>query len=197
MSGKLANTPKGDELDDSDAGFDQALDDLRNNRTSLDAAEAPALDEGTGPGVSFEPDNEEDDLFPKTQEPDMMNQEPLSAADDTPAPAFPGPDFSDDAKPGPVPEPKVKTPSAGPGNLDLIMDIPIDMQVVLGTSRLPVSSLMNLSEGSLIGLDRKIGEPVDIVVNGRLFGRGEITLLESEESRFGVKLLEVMGESTK
>ncbi len=56
---------------------------------------------------------------------------------------------------------------------------------------------MNLSEGALIGLDRKIGEPVDIMVNGRLFGRGEITVLESEESRFGIKLIEVMGESSK
>jgi flagellar motor switch protein FliN len=84
-----------------------------------------------------------------------------------------------------------------PANLDLIMDIPIDIQIVLGTSRMPVSSLMNLSEGALIGLDRKIGEPVEIVVNGRLFGRGEITVLEGDETRFGVKLIDVVSSNIK
>lgn len=81
--------------------------------------------------------------------------------------------------------------SALHANLDLIMDIPIDVQIVLGTSRMQVSGLMNLTEGATIALDRKIGEPVDIIVNGRLIGRGEITVLENDETRFGVKLTEV------
>ena len=77
-------------------------------------------------------------------------------------------------------------------NLDLIMDIPIDVQIVLGSSRMQVSGLMNLTEGATISLDRKIGEPVDLVVNGRLIGRGEITVLENDETRFGIRLIEVM-----
>lgn len=80
-------------------------------------------------------------------------------------------------------------------NLDLIMDIPIDVQIVLGTSRMQVSSLMNLTEGATIALDRRIGEAVDIVVNGRMIGRGEITVLENDETRFGVKLIEIKGTS--
>lgn len=75
--------------------------------------------------------------------------------------------------------------------LDLIMDIPIDVEIVLGTSRMPVSALMKLSQGSTIALDRKIGEPVEITVNGRVIGRGEITVLEEDETRFGVHLLEL------
>ncbi len=55
--------------------------------------------------------------------------------------------------------------------------------------------LMNLTEGATIALDRKIGEPVDIVVNGRMIGRGEITVLENDETRFGVKLIEIKGTS--
>lgn len=82
--------------------------------------------------------------------------------------------------------------SAMDANLDLIMDIPIDVQIVLGSSRLQVASLMNLTEGATIALDRKIGEPVDLIVNGRLIGRGEITVLENDETRFGIKLTEVM-----
>ena len=80
-------------------------------------------------------------------------------------------------------------------NLDLIMDIPIDVQIVLGTSRMQVAGLMNLTEGATIALDRKIGEPVEIVVNGRVIGRGEITVLDEDETRFGVKLIEIKGTS--
>lgn len=80
-------------------------------------------------------------------------------------------------------------------NLELIMDIPIDVQIMLGTSKMLVSGLMGLEEGAIIALDRKIGEPVEILVNGRCIARGEITVLEHDDTRFGVKLLEVL--STK
>lgn len=83
--------------------------------------------------------------------------------------------------------------SALTANHELIMDIPIDVQIVLGTSRMQVSSLMGLEEGAIIGLDKRIGEPVDIMVNGRRIARGEITIMEGDDTRFGVKLLEVLG----
>lgn len=81
--------------------------------------------------------------------------------------------------------------SAMEANLDLIMDIPIDVQIVLGNSHMHVATLMNLTEGATIALDRKIGEPVDVIVNGRLIGRGEITVLEDDNTRFGVRMIEV------
>jgi flagellar motor switch protein FliN len=81
--------------------------------------------------------------------------------------------------------------SALTANMDLIMDIPVEVQIVLGTSRMQVAGLMGLTEGSTIALDRKIGEPVEIIVNGRLIGLGEITVLESDDTRFGVKLTEI------
>ena len=71
------------------------------------------------------------------------------------------------------------------------MDIPIDVQIVLGSSRMQVSGLMNLTEGAIIALDKKIGEPVEITVNGRKIGRGEITVLEHDDTRFGIKLTEI------
>ena len=90
--------------------------------------------------------------------------------------------------------PAAKAPGSGlSANYDLIMDIPIDVQIVLGTSRMQVSSLMGLEEGAIIGLDKRIGEPVDIVVNGRRIARGEITIMDGDDTRFGVKLLEVLG----
>jgi flagellar motor switch protein FliN/FliY len=80
-------------------------------------------------------------------------------------------------------------------NHELIMDIPIDVQIVLGSSRMPVKGLMSLKEGTTVTLDKKIGEPVDITVNGRLIARGEITLLENDDTRFGVKVTELSGAS--
>ena len=85
--------------------------------------------------------------------------------------------------------------SALTANLEMIMDIPIDVQIVLGSSRMQVSGLMNLNEGAIIALDKKIGEPVEITVNGRKIARGEITVLENDDTHFGVKLIEVL--STK
>lgn len=83
--------------------------------------------------------------------------------------------------------------SAMQSNMDLIMDIPIDVQIMLGSSRMQVSGLMNLNEGATIALDKKIGEPVEIMVNGRKIARGEITVLDNDDTRFGVKLIEVLG----
>jgi len=82
--------------------------------------------------------------------------------------------------------------SALTSNLDLIKDIPIDIQIVLGSSRMQVSGLMGLTEGAIIALDKKIGEPVELTVNGRRIARGEITVLENDDTRFGVKLIEVL-----
>jgi flagellar motor switch protein FliN/FliY len=77
-------------------------------------------------------------------------------------------------------------------NNAIIMNIPVDVQVLLGSTEMPVSQLMALQKGSTVALDRRIGEPVDIVVNGQKIARGEITVLENDPSRFGVKLTEII-----
>ena len=81
---------------------------------------------------------------------------------------------------------------ANSDNSNIIMDIPVDVQIVLGTTEMPVSELMALQKGSTVALDRRIGEPVDVVVNGRKIARGEITVLESDSSRFGIRLTEII-----
>jgi flagellar motor switch protein FliN/FliY len=74
----------------------------------------------------------------------------------------------------------------------IIMNIPVDVQIVLGSTEMPVSELMALQKGSTVALNRRIGEPVDVVVNGRRIARGEITVLESDPSRFGIRLTEII-----
>jgi flagellar motor switch protein FliN/FliY len=77
-------------------------------------------------------------------------------------------------------------------NNAIIMNIPVDVQIMLGSTEMPVSELMALQKGSTVALDRRIGEPVDIVVNGQKIARGEITVLDNDPSRFGVKLTEII-----
>ena len=81
----------------------------------------------------------------------------------------------------------VQGPNAG-----IIMNIPVDVQIVLGSAEMAVSELMALQKGSTVALNRRIGEPVDVIVNGRKIACGEITVLESDPSRFGIKLTQII-----
>jgi flagellar motor switch protein FliN/FliY len=87
-------------------------------------------------------------------------------------------------------------PTGGDGlSLDTIMRIPVTVKIVLGSASMPVAALMKLGRGALIPLDRKIGEPVDVVVNGRVVARGEVVVMDDDPSRFGISLTEVVGPS--
>ena len=79
------------------------------------------------------------------------------------------------------------------GNLDAIMRIPVSLQVVLGSATMPVANLMKLGRGAVVPLDHRVGEPVDVVVNGRVVARGEVVVVEDDNSRFGVSLTEIVG----
>ena len=98
-----------------------------------------------------------------------------------------------------IEEPREEKPrgtqkGASKPNLELIMGIPVDVQVVLGGTTMPVANLMKLGRGAVITLDKQIGDPVDIVVNGRVIARGEVIVLEDDSSRFGVSLTEIIGK---
>jgi flagellar motor switch protein FliN/FliY len=89
-----------------------------------------------------------------------------------------------------------KRPAAEPavaGNLDMIMRIPVTVKVVLGSATMPVANLTKLGRGAIIPLDRRVGEPVDVMVNGRVVARGEVVVVDEATSRFGISLTEVVG----
>lgn len=75
--------------------------------------------------------------------------------------------------------------------IDSIMRIPVVVQVVVGSATLPVASLLKLGRGAVIPLDHRVGDPVDIVVNGRTIARGEVVVVEEDGARFGVSLTEI------
>ncbi|GJD52812.1 Flagellar motor switch protein FliN [Methylobacterium crusticola] len=89
--------------------------------------------------------------------------------------------------------PAAGPPGAGTRNLEAILRIPVLVQVVLGSATMPVADLMKLGRGAIVPLDHRVGEPVDVMVNGRVVARGEIVIVEEDNSRFGVSLTEVVG----
>jgi len=86
-------------------------------------------------------------------------------------------------------------PAPETSNLETILKIPVVVQVVLGSTSMPVSNLLKLGRGAVIPLDHRVGEPVDVVVNGRIVARGEVVVVEEDNSRFGVTLTEIVGSS--
>jgi flagellar motor switch protein FliN len=74
-------------------------------------------------------------------------------------------------------------------DLATVFDVPVNIQAVLGKTQLEIASLLQLTQGSVIELDRKIGEAIDIYVNNRLVARGEVVLIDE---RLGVTMTEII-----
>ena len=80
------------------------------------------------------------------------------------------------------------------GSLDRILDIPLKVTVELGSSRLKVKNVLELAKGSVVELDKLSGEPVDLLVNGRLMARGEVVVINEN---FGVRISEILGPEAR
>ena len=74
-------------------------------------------------------------------------------------------------------------------NLDLILDIPLKVTVELGRTRMPVSDLLNLGQGSVIELNKLAGEPLEVLVNDKLIAKGEAVVVNE---KFGIRLLDII-----
>jgi flagellar motor switch protein FliN/FliY len=73
--------------------------------------------------------------------------------------------------------------------LEAVHDVPVKVQAVLGRARMPVGELLQLGAGTVVELDRRVGEPVDIFVNDRMIARGEVVLIDNA---LGVTLTEIV-----
>jgi flagellar motor switch protein FliN/FliY len=70
-----------------------------------------------------------------------------------------------------------------------VFDVPVNISAVLGKAHVDVNSLLRLTSGSVLELDRKVGEAIDIYVNNRLVARGEVVVVED---RLGVTMTEII-----
>ena len=74
-------------------------------------------------------------------------------------------------------------------NLQMIMDIPLRVTVELGRTKMPVSDLLNLGQGSVVELNKLAGEPMEVFVNDKLIARGEAVVVNE---KFGVRLTDII-----
>lgn len=74
-------------------------------------------------------------------------------------------------------------------NLDLVLDVPVDVSLRVGSSDITIRDLVSLVEGSVVSLDRNAGEPMDVLVNGTLIAHGEIVVVDDQ---YGVRLTDVV-----
>ncbi|CAB3928704.1 flagellar motor switch protein FliN [Achromobacter deleyi] len=85
--------------------------------------------------------------------------------------------------------------AAGTGtDIDLIMDVPVQLTVELGRTRLTIKNLLQLGQGSVVELDGLAGEPMDIFVNGYLIAQGEVVVVED---KYGIRLTDIITPSER
>ncbi|MGI1677443.1 MAG: flagellar motor switch protein FliN [Cellvibrionaceae bacterium] len=86
--------------------------------------------------------------------------------------------------------------SAGNGNpdLDVILDIPVNMSMEVGSTSITIRNLLQLNQGSVIELDRLAGEPLDVLVNGMLIAHGEVVVVNE---KFGIRMTDVISPSER
>ncbi len=89
------------------------------------------------------------------------------------------------------------TPDNGPAaanNLDLILDIPVQINVELGRTKIAIRNLLQLAQGSVVELDGLAGEPMDVLVNGCLIAQGEVVVVND---RFGIRLTDIISPAER
>ena len=82
-----------------------------------------------------------------------------------------------------------ETVDRGAADLEALFDVPVQVSAVLGRACMPVGDLLKLGPGTVLELDRKVGEAIDIYVNNRLVARGEVVLVED---KLGVTMTEII-----
>lgn len=92
---------------------------------------------------------------------------------------------------------KADAPDAGANrelNLDVVLDIPVTLSMEVGRSRISIRNLLQLSQGSVVELDRATGEPLDVYVNGTLIAHGEVVVVND---KFGIRLTDVISPAER
>lgn len=79
-------------------------------------------------------------------------------------------------------------------NIDVILDVPVTLSLEVGRTRLPIRSLLQLNQGSVVELERAAGEPLDVYVNGTLIAHGEVVVVNE---KFGIRLTDVISPAER
>ena len=79
-------------------------------------------------------------------------------------------------------------------DIDMILDIPVQMTVELGRTKIAIRNLLQLAQGSVVELDGMAGEPMDVLVNGCLIAQGEVVVVNE---KFGIRLTDIVTPSER
>ncbi len=79
-------------------------------------------------------------------------------------------------------------------DIDVILDVPVTLSLEVGRAQMSVGDLLRLNQGAIVELNRKAGDPLDVLVNGALVARGEIVVVND---KFGIRLTEVASQAKK
>ena len=87
------------------------------------------------------------------------------------------------------------TGASGAGNdINMILDIPVQLTVELGRTRIPIKNILQLAQGSVVELEAMAGEPMDVLVNGYLIAQGEVVVVNE---KFGIRLTDIVTPSER
>lgn len=101
---------------------------------------------------------------------------------------------SDNAKAANFTPLKPTNTSSGINNLDFILEVPLQVSVQIGSTRMLIKDLLQLGQGSIVELTKIAGEPMDVLVNDRLIARGEVVVVND---KFGIRLTDIMSPSER
>ncbi|SPA33561.1 flagellar motor switch protein FliN [Cupriavidus taiwanensis] len=87
-----------------------------------------------------------------------------------------------------------EAPSGFRNDIEMILDIPVQLTVELGRTKVPIKNLLQLAQGSVVELDGLAGEPMDVLVNGYLIAQGEVVVVND---KFGIRLTDIITPSER
>ncbi len=79
-------------------------------------------------------------------------------------------------------------------NLEVVLDIPVTLAMEIGRAKLPIRNLLQLNQGSVVELERLVGEPMDVLVNGTLIAHGEVVVINE---KYGIRLTDVISPAER
>jgi flagellar motor switch protein FliN/FliY len=84
--------------------------------------------------------------------------------------------------------------ATGTQDINLVLDIPVQLSVELGRTKVPIKYILQLGQGSVVELDALAGEPMDVLVNGYLIAQGEVVVVND---KFGIRLTDIVTPSER
>ena len=84
--------------------------------------------------------------------------------------------------------------SGGTNDIQMVLDIPVQLTVELGRTKVPIKYILQLAQGSIVELDALAGEPMDVLINGYLIAQGEVVVVNE---KFGIRLTDIVTPSER